>query len=428
MKINLVTLGCSKNTVDSEKLLHKLSVNGFEISHNSEDYSEVVIINTCGFIADAKMESIETILKFCKAKSSGLIKKIFVIGCLSQRYKDSLKQEIPLIDEYFGVNDQERIIRALGVNMSTNVSASRILTTPNHYAYLKISEGCNRKCAFCSIPLIRGKQVSIPINDLVYEATDLAQKGVKELILIAQDLTAYGTDIYGKKMLINLLGELRLLDGIDWIRLHYMYPENFPYDELIAFMKNEKKICNYIDIPFQHVNDRILRDMTRGYRKADILDFIRSIRSDLPGAATRTTMITGFPGETEKEFMEMYDFVSEIKFERMGVFTYSHEEDTPAWNTYKDSVPDRVKKSRQEKLLELQQNISFERNQTKKGKKYKVLIDGEEGEYYRGRTEYDSPEIDQEVLIPKSTGILKMGEFYHVTITDAMEFDLFGKI
>jgi len=428
MTINLVTLGCPKNTVDSEKILKQLSLNGFTVVHNAETYSDIIIINTCGFILDAKIESINTILKYCEAKAKGLINKLIVFGCLSERYKSSLKVEIPEVDAFFGVHESGKLLQYLGCSIKVCCSHERILATPSHYAYLKISEGCNRKCAFCAIPMIRGKQVSVSIENLVREAGELENTGVKELILIAQDLTSYGTDLYGRRMLIPLLEELCKLKGFRWIRLHYAYPDHFPVEELAHLMEHEGKICRYLDIPFQHSNDRILGNMKRGYGRVEIEDLIGKARELIPGVAIRTSVITGFPGETGKEFNEMYDFVGSMKFDRLGVFRYSHEEGTLAGSKYADTVSEKVKTRRMEKLLELQQTVSLDSNKKKRGQTMLVLVEGEEGEYYRGRTEHDSPEIDQEVLIPKLEGILEPGGFYDIRITDSYEFDLIGSV
>jgi len=428
MRINLVTLGCSKNTVDSEKILKQLSVNGFMVFHNSEEPSDMVIINTCGFINDAKTESINTILKYCDAKDKGNIDKVIVIGCLSERYKQSLKQEIKEVDAFFGVNEVDKLLQYLGCRVNNCYMHKRIITTPSHYAYLKISEGCDRNCTFCAIPMIRGKQISVSIENLVTEAEELQLMGVKELILIAQDLTSYGTDIYGKRMLVPLLEELCKTESIRWIRLHYAYPDNFPIDELSAIMKKERKVCRYLDIPFQHISDRVLGSMKRGYGRAEVEDLINSARQKIAGIAIRTSIITGFPGETDKEYDELYNFINEMKLDRLGVFCYSHEEGTIAGSRYSDDIPGKVKTRRMDKLLKLQQSISLNNNLKKIGETLPVLIDGEEGQFYRGRTEHDSPEVDQEVLIPKSDGILKIGEFYDTRITDALEFDLFGTV
>ncbi len=426
MTINLITLGCSKNVVDSEKLLKQLEVNGFVIFHNTGEHTDVVIINTCAFTLDAKTESVETILSYCDAKESGLINKLFIIGCLNERYKESLKYEMPVVDGFYGVNEYNKLINDLGGKYHTGLIQSRVLTTPSHYAYLKISEGCNRNCSFCAIPFIRGNHLSVPVKSIVEEANNLVESGVKEIILIAQDLSSYGLDLYKSTMLASLIEELVEIKGIEWIRLHYAYPEGFPLNAIGKLMKNSGKLCHYLDIPFQHINDDILNRMKRGHGRKEIMEIIRYIREEVPGICLRTTLITGFPGETEDQFRELYDFVSDVRFERLGVFTYSHEEGTFAGREYQDDIPENEKIKRMESILKLQERISLEKNLNETGKRYKVLIDGEEGEFYIGRTEYDSPEIDQEVLIPKSQKQLETGEFYNIRITDALEFDLFG--
>ena len=424
--VNLVTLGCSKNLVDSEKLLRQLDANGFLSFHNSEEYTDVVIINTCGFILDAKSESIETILSYADAKKKGFIKKLIVTGCLSQRYGVTLKSEIPEVDAYFGVNQEADLISSLGGNYYTGLLNERTLTTPSHYAYLKISEGCNRLCSFCTIPSIRGKQISRPIEDIMKEAAFLVNEGVKEILLVAQDLTSYGLDLYKNKSIGILLTELCSIQNLEWIKLHYAYPMGFPVNELISIFNNNPKICKYLDVPVQHISENILKTMNRGHGRRDIEDMLNQLRKGIPGIAIRTTIITGFPGETEKDFIELKEFITTAKFERLGVFTYSEEEGTAAAKLLND-VPDEIKNARKEELLEIQQDISFQLNNDKIGKVFKVIIDGEEGEFYTGRTEHDSPEIDNEVLIPKSSVDLRPGQFCEVIITDALEFDLYGE-
>jgi len=426
--LNLITLGCSKNLVDSEKLLRQFEENSFISSHNSAEFTDVVIINTCGFILDAKNESIETILSFAQAKKQGFIRKLIVTGCLSQRYAESLKMEIPEVDAYFGVNQEKEIVNALGGNYHAGLLNQRILTTPSHYAFLKVAEGCNRSCAFCAIPAIRGRQVSIPVEELVSESKFLISKGVKELILIAQDLTSYGSDIYKRKYLGPLLTELDQLDGLEWIRLHYNYPMGFPADEIIPLMKNSDKICNYLDIPIQHISDKILHDMNRGHGRKEVVDVIDGFRREIPEVALRTTLITGFPGETDADFQELYDYVEKTRFDRLGVFTYSEEEDTPAALKLKDDVPEDVKEDRKNRIMSLQESISLEKNIEKIGREYKVLIDSIEGEFYVGRTEHDSPEIDNEVLINRNSADLKPGDFCRVKVFDAQEFDLYAEV
>jgi ribosomal protein S12 methylthiotransferase len=427
-KLNIITLGCAKNLVDSEVLMRQLDESGFQIVHDSEDFdAKAVLINTCGFINDAKQESIDTILKYAKAKKDGQINQLFVFGCLSQRYRTELMQEIPEVDGWFGVNDFQRIIKELGGNWKEELFGERLLTTPSHYAYLKISEGCDRLCSFCAIPLIRGKQRSRPLSDLAAEARFLAGRGVKELILIAQDLTAYGTDIYAKQTLPELLEELTEIKGIEWIRLHYAYPANFPL-KILELMAVKKQICNYIDLPFQHISDKVISKMHRGIDRSGILDLISRIRANVPGIAIRTTLLVGHPGEGEKEFSELLDFVESQQFERLGVFAYSEEEGTFAAKHYKDNVPQNVKNRRLKEIMEMQMNISLTINNKKIGRVYNVLIDSREGKYAVGRTEYDSPEIDNEVLVYDPDARLFPGKFYDVRIKDAENYDLYGEI
>jgi len=424
-KVNVVTLGCSKNLVDSEMLMGQLRENNVEVSHESGEESDVVIINTCGFIQDAKEESIDTIINFIDAKKAGLIEKVYVMGCLSERYHDELKKEFDEVDAVFGVHDMKEIIEEIGVNYKKELIGERLITTPKHYAYLKVSEGCDRSCSFCAIPLIRGKNVSIKIEDLIIEAKKLVAKGVKELILIAQDLTYYGVDIYGKKKLGELIDQLSKIEGVEWIRLHYTYPTQFP-DDVLELMKERENICNYIDIPLQHISDRILTSMKRGHKGEVSRKLIKKFRSEIPDMTIRTTMIVGYPGETEEEFQELLDFVRESKFERMGAFTYSPEENTPAF-VLEDDIPEEVKIDRLNKLLALQEEISMERNQEKIDKTFKVLIDRYEDGTYYGRSEYDSPEVDNEVII-ETNDKLTIGDFYQVKIDEAAPFDLFGHI
>lgn len=424
--LNLVTLGCSKNLVDSEKLLRQLKENGYSISHNSPGYSDIVIINTCGFILDAKNESVETILSYADAKKKGFVRKLIVTGCLSQRYENALKREIPEVDAFFGVNREKELLQVLGGSYHAGLLNHRILSTPSHYAYLKVSEGCNRNCSFCAIPLIRGKHVSFPLDDLVQEAELLASSGVKEIILIAQDLTSYGTDRYKQKELSGLIRKLEEIRGLEWIRLHYIYPQGFPVDEIIRIMKNSEKVCRYLDIPIQHINDRILKEMNRGHGRIEIESLIDKFRTELPEAALRTTIITGFPGETDEEFDELYQYIGAVRFDRLGVFTYSEEEGTSAAREKTDSVDEQVKEERKKRILELQEGISLEKNYSRIGEICKVLIDRIEGEFLVGRTEFDSPEVDNEVLINKGSSGLKPGDFCSVEITTAEEFDLYG--
>lgn len=425
MKINIITLGCSKNLVDSEYLLRQFHASGHEVFHDATGLtSDVVILNTCGFILDAKEESIATIFQYVDLKKQGLVKKVLVMGCLSERYRADLEKEIPEVDGFFGVWDHAAIVKAVGADYYPQLANDRITTTPRHYAFLKISEGCNRRCAFCAIPGIRGDQRSRSMEDLTEEAEHLISRGVRELILVAQDLTNYGIDLTGRRDLPRLLKKLASLDGADWIRLHYAYPTGFP-DEVIDLMASTPNICNYLDIPIQHINDRILRSMNRGHDRRKLEKLLYALRERVPGVAIRTTLLVGYPGETEEEFMELYDFVKAFRFERLGVFPYSHEEDTPAADL-QDDIPDKVKQERAARIMELQQEISLEINTAKVGKTYRVLIDAEEAEYYTGRTEFDSPEVDNEVLVSKHVP-LKPGTFADVRITGAGEFDLFGE-
>lgn len=425
-KINIVTLGCSKNVVDSEKLLRQLSAGGFEVIHDSEDTSAgTVIINTCGFIRDAKEESIDTILSFVRAKERGEISNLYVMGCLAERYMHELKKEIPEVKKYFGVNNITDVLGEMGLKLRDDLLTDRMLTGPGHYAYLKISEGCDRTCAFCAIPLIRGKYKSRPVDELISEAKKLADSGVKELILIAQDLSYYGLDLFNKQALPELVRQLLRIDSLEWIRLHYLYPANFPM-ELIPLMKENDKICRYVDIPIQHISDRMLGIMRRSHGKDETIHVLNHIRTELPGAAIRTTLIAGHPGETQEDFNELRDFVKEFRFDRLGVFSYSHEEDTHSYKKYRDDVPEVVKESRVSELMDIQQEISAELNNSKKGEILKTIIDRREGKYFIGRTEYDSPEVDQEVLIPSDFQVEK-GSFFNIHITEATEFDLYGQ-
>lgn len=396
-----------------------------ELIHDSNEASDFVVINTCGFIADAKQESIDTILQFAEAKNQGDIEKIFVMGCLSERYQEELQKEIPEVDGYYGVSDLPEIVKSLGVDYKSELLGERSITTPNHYAYLKIAEGCDRKCSFCAIPFIRGKHISKPIDRIVAEAEFLAGKGVKELILISQDLSYYGLDLYNRKALADLLNELVKIDQLEWIRPHYLYPTGFPLD-FLKVMRDHEKICNYIDIPLQHTNDRILKSMRRGVGSKETRQLVDRIRKEVPDAAIRTAFIVGYPGETKKEFLELKDFIQSTRFERLGIFTYSPEEGTSAF-ALKDSISEEVKTERMEELMAVQEDISFQLNQEKTGKSYKVLLDRKEGDFYAGRTQYDSPEIDNEVLV-KSEKRLTPGTFYDVKIHHAEAFDLFGEI
>ena len=425
-KINIVTLGCSKNVVDSEKLLKQLNAGGYEVSYNSDEFKAgTVIINTCGFINDAKEESIDTILRFVKAQKSGDIENLYVMGCLSERYADALRHEIPEVKKYFGVNNMTDVLNELGLNLRDDLLSDRTLTGPGHYAYLKISEGCNRTCAFCAIPAIRGKYISRSIDDLVKEASQLALNGVKELILIAQDLSYYGLDLYRRQALPELITELLKIESFEWIRLHYLYPANFPL-ELIPLINKNPRICRYIDIPVQHITDNMLDLMKRSHNRKDTLSILNTLRKEIPGAVIRTTLIAGHPGETEKDFFALKEFIADFRFDRLGVFAYSHEEDTYSYLEYRDEIPSDIKESRVAELMEIQQNISAELNESYTGKIFKVIIDREEGEFFVGRTEFDSPEVDQEVLIAAEYN-LKAGEFYNILITRSTEFDLYGE-
>lgn len=427
MIINILTLGCSKNLVDSEHLLAQFRASGHKVLHNAyEAKAEVVIINTCGFILDAKEESVDSILSYIEEKRRGNIHKLFVMGCLSERYREELTKEMPEVDAFFGVWDIPNVLRAIGSKVDQNLLLERVLTTPSHYAYLKISEGCNRSCAFCAIPGIRGAQQSLSIEDLVQESKNLVGMGVKELILIAQDLTNYGIDLYGKRTLPELLMELVKISGLEWIRLHYAYPTGFP-EEVIELMATEEKICNYMDIPIQHVNSEVLSSMGRGHNREKLEDLLEKFRSRIPDVALRTTVLTGFPGESGEAFNELLDFIGDFRFDRLGVFPYSHEEDTPAYREHEDLIPEKEKLARAEAIMELQQEISLQLNQEKVGKNFRVLIDRLEEDYYVGRTQYDSPEVDNEVLIPANEEITP-GEFYTVKINRAAEFDLYGEV
>lgn len=424
--INIVTLGCSKNTVDSEQLMRQFEANGIGIVHNADSFEAgTVVINTCGFINDAKQESIDTILQFVHAKEQGLVRQVFVMGCLSERYKKYLEKEIPKVDRYFGVNDLEAIIKHLNLKYFKRLSAERHLTTPQHYAYLKISEGCNRKCAFCAIPLMRGMHFSKPIEVLMEEARFLADKGVKEIILIAQDSTYYGIDLYKRQMLAELLSKLSEFRSFEWIRLHYTYPAGFP-KEIIHIMKEKGNIASYLDIPIQHASDNMLRLMRRGYNKAQLVHLIEYIREQIPDITIRTTVLTGHPGEGQQEFLELLDFIERMQFDRLGLFKYSKEENTYAYDHYNEMIPESTVSRRVDEIMSKQLMISKQLNNKKIGMSLKVLIDARVGEYYIGRTEGDSPEVDHEVLIPVSHGKLTTGNFYNISITDAEEYDLYG--
>lgn len=424
-KVNVVTLGCSKNLVDSEVLMRQLD-GRYEVLNDSNDPADIMVINTCGFIQDAKEESVDMILSAIEAKKEGQLKKVIVTGCLSQRYKSELAEEMENVDAFFGVNDLPKILKTLEVDYKKELVGERHLTTPSHFAYLKISEGCDRHCAFCAIPLIRGKHLSKPFEAVVAEAEKLAAKGVKELLLIAQDLTYYGLDLYKKRRIAELITRLSEIDGIEWIRLHYAYPAGFPED-LLDVMNRNPKVCKYLDIPLQHISSRILQSMKRGLDGEKTRQLALSWREKVPGMALRSTFIVGYPGETEEEFRQLMDFITEIRFDRLGVFQYSPEENTAAYEL-PDDVPAEVKQEREDRLMQLQQQISLELNNEKVGKTFKVLIDKKEGDFYIGRTEFDSPEVDNEVLIPVDKATLHIGEFYKVTITRSDFYDLYGEV
>lgn len=427
-KINVITLGCSKNTVDSEHLMARLAAAGYSVVWDSDRTdARTVVINTCGFIGDAKQESIEMILRAAAAKQAGKIDRLFVIGCLSERYADELRHEIPEVDDYFGARTWDGIIRALGASQDPALETERLLSTPHHYAYLKISEGCNWMCGYCAIPLIRGRHVSVPMETLEEEARKLAAAGVCELIVIAQDTTYYGIDLYGERRLAELLRRLCRIDGIEWIRLHYAYPAAFP-DDVIEVMASEPKICKYLDIPFQHISDAQLSAMHRRHTKAEALALIARLRAAIPDLALRTTLLVGYPGETEADFAELMEFVRDVRFERLGVFAYSEEEGTFSARELHDDVPDEVKQQRVERIMELQHTISLENNLRRVGRIERVIIDSRQGDFYVGRTQYDSPEVDQEILIPAAERRLLRGHFYEVRIDRGADYDLYGHV
>ena len=425
-KINVVTLGCSKNIYDSEVLMGQLKANNMEVAHESESQeNDIVVINTCGFIDNAKEESVNTILDFVKRKEEGSVEKVFVTGCLSERYKPDLEKEIPNVDQYFGTTELPKLLKALGADYKHELIGERLTTTPKHYAYLKIAEGCDRPCSFCAIPLMRGKHVSKPIEDLVTESENLAKNGVKELILIAQDLTYYGLDIYKKRRLADLLLALKDVDGIEWIRLHYAFPTGFPQD-VLDVIRDEEKVCNYIDIPLQHIADNVLKSMKRGTTFEKTNSLLRDFREKVPGMAIRTSLIVGYPGETEKDFEILKNWVRDTKFDRLGVFTYSHEENTSAYDL-EDDVPAEVKAARAEEIMAIQQEVSMRLNGEKVGKEFKVLIDRKEGNFFIGRTEFDSPDVDNEVLIDASKHFVRQGDFVQVKVYEASDYDLFAE-
>ena len=426
-KINVITLGCSKNTVDSEHLMARLAAAGYEVLFDSDRTdAKIVVINTCGFIGDAKQESIDMILRAAAAKNAGKIERLFVVGCLSERYADELRAELPEVDDFFGARTWDGIVRALGAAQDPALATERLLSTPKHYAYLKISEGCNWKCGYCAIPLIRGPHVSVPMEELEEEARKLAAGGVKELIVIAQDTTYYGLDLYGKRRLAELLRRLCRIDGIEWIRLHYAYPTAFP-DDVIEAMAEEPKICKYLDIPFQHISDAQLAAMHRRHTKADAYALIGRLRQAIPDLALRTTLLIGYPGETEDDFAELEQFVRDVRFERLGVFAYSEEEGTRSAQELQDDVPEGVKQQRVERIMALQNKIALENNLRRVGRTERVLIDSRQGDYYVGRTQYDSPEVDQEILVPAAGRRLLRGHFYEISICEAADYDLYGR-
>lgn len=424
--IDVITLGCSKNLVDSEKLMRQLEANGYKVTHDTDrPQGEIAVINTCGFIGDAKEESINMILEFCQAKEEGRLKKLFVMGCLSERYLKELGEEIPQVDKFYGKFDWNELLTDLGKAYHQELSLERELTTPSHYAYLKISEGCDRRCSYCAIPIITGKHVSRPIEDILDEVRMLVSRGVKEFQVIAQELTYYGLDLYHRQMLPELIERMADIPGVDWIRLHYAYPANFPVD-LFRVMREKKNVCKYMDIALQHITDNMLQKMHRHVTREETYALIERFREEVPGIHLRTTLMVGHPGETEEDFNELLDFVRKVKFDRMGAFAYSEEEGTYSAEHYEDEIPFETKQARLDKLMALQQNISADLAAQKIGKIFKVIIDRSEGEYYIGRTEFDSPEVDPEVLIPVSEGTLSLGAFYEVKITDADDFDLYG--
>ncbi len=427
-KVNVVTLGCSKNLVDSEVLMGQLKANKFDVEHEGEgDDHQIVIINTCGFVDNAKQESIDTILRYVEAKKEGAVEKVYVTGCLSERYKKDLEVEIPEVDAYFGTRELPKILKTLKADYKHELVGERLLTTPQHYAYFKISEGCDRPCSFCAIPLMRGKHVSVEMDELVNRAKTLAGKGTKELLLIAQDLTYYGLDIYKKRELASLLDKLSDVEGIDWLRLHYAFPSGFPM-EVLDVMNAKKNVTKYLDMPLQHISDNMLTSMRRGITKQKTIDVVNKIRDKVPGIAIRTTLIAGYPGETEKDHEEMLRWVEDSKFERLGIFTYSHEENTHA-HLLKDDVSEKIKRKRADAVMAVQQEISYKLNQDKIGKTYKVLFDRKEGDFFIGRTEFDSPDVDNEVLV-KAAGdtYVRIGDFANVKITEASDFDLYGNL
>ena len=425
-RVNVITLGCSKNTVDSENLITQLDANDYKVTHESSDASEIIIVNTCGFIDLAKEESVNTILEYAEEKKAGNIEKLYVTGCLSERYKENLEEQIPEVDAYFGTLELPSLLSKLNADYKHELIGERIITTDTHYAFLKISEGCNRTCSFCAIPLMRGKHISKSIEDLVLETKGLAKKGVKEIMLIAQELTYYGLDIYKKRALPALLDALCGVEGIEWIRLHYAYPSKFP-TEIFEVMERQDKVCNYLDIPLQHANDAVLERMRRQITQQEQRDLIKLAKEKVPNIAIRTTMLVGFPGETEEEFQDLCNYIEDMKFDRLGVFQYSHEEGTIAHNLV-DDVPAEVKQERASRIMAIQQDISLAKNEEKVGKTLKVLFDRKEGDSFIGRSEYDSPEVDNEIIVPAESTYVRIGDFAYVNIEEATEYDLIGTI
>lgn len=426
-KVNVVTLGCSKNTVDSEVLMGQLKANEFQVEHESaKDDADVVIVNTCGFIENAKQESIDTILRFAEAKEEGQLEKLIVTGCLSHRYKEELKSEIPQVDDWFGTLDMPHLLRSMGADYKHQLLGERLQTTPRHYAYQKISEGCNRPCSFCAIPLMRGGHVSKPIEDLVTEAKHLVKNGTKEIMLIAQDSTYYGLDLYGERKLADLMKSLSDVEGLDWIRLHYAYPSQFPMD-VLKFIAERENICSYLDMPVQHMTDRVLKSMRRGITKRRTLELLGQIREEVPGISLRTTILVGHPGEEEEDVQELLESLREVKFERLGVFTYSHEDNTHA-HTLEDIIPEEEKQERANRVMEQQMDISWAFNQSLVGTEQKVLFDRLDGDSFVGRTQFDSPEVDNEVWVPAKDQYIRIGDFAQVKITEATHYDLKGTL
>lgn len=426
--IDIITMGCSKNLVDSERLIRQLEANGYTVTHDAENpQGEIAVINTCGFIGDAKEESINTILEFCEAKKARKLRKLYVMGCLSERYLKELQVEIPQVDKFYGKFNWNELLADLGKAYRPDLAVERRLTTPSHYAYLKIAEGCDRKCSYCAIPIITGPHQSRPMEEILQEVKTLVAKGVKEFQVIAQELTYYGEDLYGTQKLPELIEKMAEVPGVEWIRLHYAYPAHFPYD-LLRVMREHPNVCRYLDIALQHISDHMLQLMRRHVTKQTTLELLERMRKEVPGIHIRTTLMVGHPGETETDFEELKAFVREVKFDRMGAFAYSEEEGTYAAQTYSDDIPAETKQARLDELMDIQEGISAELNAAKIGKTFKTIIDRVEGEYYVGRTEYDSPEVDPEVLIPVTDGTLEVGQFYPVTIVDSDDYDLFGKI